>query len=165
MKKFAIAVLLTVGAFISVGAQASDRAIIGAVDGALVGGYFGGSHGAVAGAILGAVVGSSSDNYYDPRGQVRYERGYGRYEPAPVYYAPQASYQPYYEPRYQPYCEPRYEAQYEPRRVVYVDSPDYERYPVDYAGYRVPVHVGGYASPRHDYYAPRYEHDDHRGRY
>ena len=161
MKKFAIAILLSAGAFISVEAQAADRAIIGAVDGALIGGYFGGSNGAVAGAILGAVVGSSSDDYYDRRGQVRYERGYRRYEPAPVYYAPQLSHQPYYEP----YCEPRYEAQYEPRRIVYVDSPVYERYPVVYTGYRAPVYVGRYASPRHGYYAPRHEHYDHRGRY
>ena len=157
MKKFAIAILLSAGALISIEAQAADRAVIGAVDGALVGSYFGGAHGAVAGAILGAVVGSSSENYYDRRGQVRYERDYGRYEPAPVYYAPQASYQPYYEPRYETYA---------PQRVVYVDAPVYPSYPVIYAGYRAPVYVGRYASPRHSYYAPpRHDHYDRRGRY
>lgn len=161
MNKFAIAILLSAGTLISVEAHAGDRAVVGAVDGALVGSYFGGAHGAVAGAIIGAVVGSSSENYYDRRGQVRYERGYGRYEPAPVYYAPQASYQPYYDPYYEPYYEP----QYEPRRVVYVQPSVYESYPLVYASYRAPIYVGRYASPRHVQYAPRHGHYDYRGRY
>jgi uncharacterized protein YcfJ len=157
MKKFAIAILLSAGALINIEAQAADRAVIGAVDGALVGSYFGGAHGAVAGAILGAVVGSSSENYNDRRGQVRYESDYGRYEPAAVYYAPQASYQPYYEPRYEP--------TYAPQRVVYVDAPVYESYPLVYARYRAPVYSGRYASPRYVSYGTRHHYNDHRGRY
>lgn len=157
MNKFAIAILLSAGTLISVQAHAGDRAVIGAVDGALVGSYFGGAHGAVAGAIFGAVVGSSSENYYDHRDQVRYERGYRRYESAPVYYAP--------EPYYRPYYEPRYEVQYRPRRVVYVRAPVYERYPLVYASYRAPAYAGRYASPRHGHDAPQRHHYDHRGRY
>lgn len=159
MKKFAIALLVSAGALISVQAHASDRAVIGAVDGALVGSYFGGAHGAVAGAIIGAAVGSSSDGYYydDRRGRVRGERGYVRYEPAPVYCAPQASYEPYYEPRY--------EVQYEPRRVVYVQP----SYPLVYASYRGPGygygHEGRYASSSRGQYAPTYNYRDHHRRY
>ena len=165
MRKIAVAILFSAGAAISVGVQAYDRTIIGAVDGALVGGYFGGSNGAVAGAILGAVVGGSSDNYYDRRGYTGYERGYRRYEPAPGYYEPRVSYQSYYEPRYDPYCEPRYEPQYPPRRVVYVELPRYQHSQVIYAGYGVPVYAGRYGSPGQRYYAPRHDHNDYRGRY
>ena len=160
MNKFAIAILLSAGTLISVEANAADHAVIGAVEGAVVGSHFGGAHGAVAGAILGAVIGSSAEDAYDRRGGVRYGRDYAQYEPAPAYYAPPVS--------YQPYCEP----QYEPRRVVYVQPPVYESYPVIYAGYRGPVYVGRYASPHHTHYATRYDRnnyrrdrDDHRRRY
>src|SRR5512140_1609615 len=97
MNKFAIAILLSAGTLISVEAQASPGPIIGAVDGALVGSYFGGAHGAVAGAIIGTIIGTSADDpYYDRRVRVRQEPGYGRYEAAPEYYAPQVYTPPAY---------------------------------------------------------------------
>ncbi|MEO8101125.1 MAG: glycine zipper 2TM domain-containing protein [Betaproteobacteria bacterium] len=154
MNKIAIALLLAAGSLVSVQAHAADHAVIGAVEGAVVGSHFGGAHGAVAGAILGAVIGSSAeDNYYR-----RDRRDYGRYAPEPTYYAPPVAYEPYYE-------EPRYEARYEPRRVVYVQPPVYDSYPVIYAGYRAPVYVGRYASPRRGHYGSRHESYDHRRRY
>ena len=150
MKKFAIAILLSAGTLISVNTYASDRAAIGAVDSALVGSYFGGAHGAVADAIIGAAIGSSSKGYYGHRGNIRYERDYGRYERAPVYYAPPA-YETYYEPRY------------EPRRVVYVQPCD--SYPVYYSGYRAPVYIDRYASPRRVHHISRNGYYDHHRRY
>jgi hypothetical protein len=156
MNKFAIAMLLSAGTLISVQAHASDRAVVGAVDGALVGSYFGGAHGAVAGAIIGAAIGSTSDERYDRRATVRPDYGYVRYAPAPTYYAAPVAYQPYYEPRYEP--------AYEPQRVVYVQSPVYESYPV-YQTYRQPVYINGYASPRRAHYAPQHRYYDYRGRY
>ena len=162
MNKFAIAILLSAGTFVSIEAHAADHAVIGAVEGAVVGSHFGGAHGAVAGAILGAVIGNSTEYAYDRRVGVRQGREYVRYEPEPAYYAPPVAYQSYYEPQY----EARYEPRYEPRRVVYyVQPPVYESYPVIYAGYRAPAYYGRYASPRHAHYAPRYERDDHRRRY
>lgn len=92
---------------------------------------------------------------------MRQERDYGRYDPAPVYEAPQVAYQPYYEPRY----DSRYEPQYEPRRVVYVQPPVYESYPVIYAGYRTPVYYERHAYPRRVHYASRHEYYDHRRGY
>ena len=163
MNKFAIALLVSAGTLISVQAHASDRAVIGAVDGALVGSYFGGAHGAVAGAIIGAAVGSSSDGYYDRRGWVRGDREYVRYEPSPIYYASQSSYEPYYESSY--------DVRYEPRRVVYVQSPVYDSYPLAYASYRGPAYGYGYGysgryAPSHrSYYAPTRNYPDHHRRY
>ena len=157
MKKFAIAILLSAGTLVSIQAHARDRAFIGAVDGAFVGSYVGGAHGAVTGAIIGAVVGSSSENYYDHRGQVRYEREYRHYQPEPVYYVPQAFYQPYYEPRY--------EVRYPPRRVVYAESPVYESYSLPYVSYRTRGHIGHHASHHRGHHAPQRGHRDHRGRY
>ena len=147
------------------------------MDGALVGSYFGGAHGAVAGAIIGTIVGSAAEDnyYYDRRVRVRdYGREYGRYEPAPTYYAPPVA-------AYQPYYEPSYDVQYAPRQVVYVQPPEYN-YPYAYASYSSPVYYGRYASPRyishgghygsrHDqynhrgHYGPRHDRHDHRGRY
>jgi hypothetical protein len=159
MNKIAIAILVSAGTLIGVEAHASAGPIIGAMDGALVGSYFGGAHGAVAGAIIGTIIGTSADdNYYDRRGQVRQGREYARYEPAPAGYAPQAAYQPYYEPRY--------EAQYPPRQVVYVQSPVYESYPLPYySGYRAPVYAERYAPARRGHYASRHEYYDQRRRY
>ena len=158
MKKFAIAILLSAGTFMSVPAHATDGAFIGAVDGALAGSYIGGAHGAVAGAIIGAAIGSSvDDGYYDRRGGwVRYERQ-ARYQPAPVYYS---------TPSYRPY--------YESEQVVYVQPPVYESYSDIYAGYPygAPYYSVRYASPRyghyaprHGHYVPRHGHYDYRHRY
>ncbi|MEO8386065.1 MAG: glycine zipper 2TM domain-containing protein [Betaproteobacteria bacterium] len=161
MNKFAIAILLSAGVFVSVQAQAADRAIIGAVDGALVGSYYGGAHGAVAGAIIGAAIGSSTERYDDRRVVTYSGRNYGYASYAPDYYA-QPSYDNYYEPRY------------EPQQVVYVQSPVYERYPVIYSGYRAPVYGGyyggQYSSPYRSQYVSHQGHRDrrsydHRGRY
>ena len=145
MKKFAIALLLSVGTFVSVQAQAADRAVIGALDGALVGSYYGGANGAVAGAIIGAAIGSSSERYYDRRVVNYPERGYAYTRHAPGYYA-QPAYGTYYD-------EPRYEQQ----RVVYVQSPVYDCYPDVYSGNRAPVYSGYYGSPY------RSQHGSHHG--
>ena len=149
MKKFAIAILLSAGAFVSIQAQAADRALIGAVDGALVGSYYGGAHGAVAGAIIGAAIGSSTERNYDRRVVTYPDRGYAYASPAPVYY-PQPAYETYYEPRY------------EPQRVAYVQSPVYESYPVVYSGYRAPAYASYYRAPYRSHYVSHHGYDDRR---
>jgi len=150
MKKFAIALLMSVGTFVSVQAQAADRAVIGALDGALVGSYYGGANGAVAGAIIGAAIGSSSARHYDRRVVNYHERSYSYARHAPVYYA-QPAYETYYD-------EPRYEQQ----RFIYVQSPAYERYPVVYSGYRAPVYAGYYDAPHRSHHASRHGYNDRR---
>ncbi len=149
MNKLAIAILLSAGTFLSVQAQAADRAVIGAVDGALVGSYYGGAHGAVAGAIIGAAIGSSSDRYYDQRVVTYPERDYVYGNSPPVYYA---------QPAYEGYCEPRYE----PQRVVYAQQPVYESYPVVYSSYRAPVYAGYYSAPYRSHYVSHHGYNDRR---
>lgn len=153
MNKFAIAILLSAGTFVSVQAQAADRGLIGALDGALIGGYYGGAHGAAAGAIIGAAIGSSSEGYYDRRVVNYPERSYGYSRHASGYYA---------EPAYESYYD---EPRYEPQRVVYVQSPVYESYPLVYSAYRAPVYggyYGGYYGASHrSHYA--YHHASHHG--
>ena len=149
MNKFAISILLSAGTFVSVQVHASDRAVIGAVDGALIGSYYGGSHGAVAGAIIGAAIGSSSERYDDRRFVTYPERGYVYGNSAPVYYA-QPAYETYYEPRY------------EPQRVVYVQQPVYESYPVAYPSYRAPAYASYYSAPYRSHYVSHHGYNDHR---
>lgn len=149
MKKFAIALLLSAGTFVSVQSQAADRTVIGALDGALVGSYYGGAHGAVAGAIIGAAIGSSSERYDDRRVVTYSDRRYAGGYSAPAY-GDQPVYESYYEPRYQP------------QRVVYVQAPIYESYPVVYSGYRAPVYSGHYSAPYRSHHVSHHGYNNHR---
>ena len=101
-------------------------------------------------AIIGAAIGSSSERYYDRRVVNYPERGYAYTRQTPVYYA-QPAYGTYYG-------EPRYEEQ----RVVYVQSPVYDTYPVVYSGYRAPAYAGYYGAPYRSQHVSHHGYNDRR---